>query len=261
MVHVDYRLLQIVHVFLLVRVLREPRHCLEAFVADAEERLHKTFNAVLQPQGEIPEAANYLALHILVDIGVHVVNHLLEEGSQSIRDATIVAPGEVREAVECRLESILLIEHIEPRDSVLHIAIEEVHLDVLLEGEGHRADHVDPLRLAAVNLDVVVGELEHLDLRVVLELHVGGEREHAGVDDGDELVEDDALVPHLGLGVLVVELHQVLEEHLDHRLLHGPKDDVHDEQDDLLVRLLVQVLLEVAGEDRHQRFQDLVGVR
>ena len=193
-----------------------------------------------------------MALHILIDIGVHVMNHLLEERSQSISNATIVAPGEVRQAVERCLEGILLIEHIESLDSIDYISIEEVHLDVLLKGERHGADHVDPLRLAPVNLDVVVGELEHLDLRVVLELHVGGQREHAGVDDGDELVEDDTLVPHLGLGVLVVELHQVLEEHLDHRLLHRPEDDVHDEQDDLLVRLLVQVLFEVAGEDRHQ---------
>lgn len=99
------------------------------------------------------------------------------------------------------------MEHVQALDCIAYVAIKQLYLDIFLEGEGDGADHVNPLRFAAMEFDVVVGELEYFDFGFILELDIGGEGEHAGVDDGDELVEHDALVPHLGLSVLVVQLH------------------------------------------------------
>ena len=133
MVHVDYRLFQIVDVLFLIGVVGVPSNCLETFVADAEESFHEALHAVLQAQREIPEAANYLTFNIFIDISVHIMNHLLEKRSQSIGNPAIIASGKISQAIECRLKGIFLVQHIEPLDSVAYVSIEEIHLDILLE--------------------------------------------------------------------------------------------------------------------------------
>ena len=188
------------------------------------------------------------------------MHQFLEKWRKPISDSAIVASCEISEAVESCLEGILLMRHIESLNGVSNVSIEQIDLDILLKRQSHCADHIDAFGFTPVQLDVIVGELEHLDLRIILELHVGGQGEHARVYDGNELVENYGLVSYLSLRVLVVQLHEVLQQHLDHGLLCRTEDDVHYQQDYLLVCLLVQVLFQVSREDRHQRFQNLVRV-
>lgn len=64
-----------------------------------------------------------------------------------------------------------------------------------------------------------------------------GERQHAGVDDRDELRVDDLQIVDLdrAAGIAGVEGDEVLDEHIQHVFFASGHNDVHNDDYDLLV--------------------------
>lgn len=214
---------------------------------------------VLEGQREVAEASEDLGLELPVDVALHVLDELAEDGAHLLGDGLLVAARDVRDALQGGLEDGLLLDLHEAVVDHPPVLLEVVLEEVALEADGRRADQVDAFRVDPVDPDVRVDEVNHLPPEVVVDA-VLGQREHAGVDDGDELGVDDLEVDDLDVvvGVAGVDGDEVLDEHRQHVLLARGHHDAHHDDDDLLVGVALLAVVQVQRELLDQLLQDAV---
>ena len=163
--------------------------------------------------------------------------------------------------MQCGLEDCLLIDLHQPVIDHLPVLLEMVLEEFSLEADGCSTYQIDAFRLHSVNVDMRVYEIDHLPSQAIV-YAVLGQRQHAGMDECNELGVDDLQIYDLDMvvGIAGVYRDKVLDEHRQYVFFYCGHDYAHNYDDDLLVGIAFLSVVQVAGEFLDQTLKDAIGL-
>lgn len=258
-VHLDQCLLELLSIGPFLFLLGEGVDCLKAVLCDFNDGIQVVLRIPFESQGQISETFQDIGFKFTVYWLLHIVHQHPEDFHYLVGHVLVVVAGDVRNAGKRSLEERLLLDLRQSLHNVLPINIHLV-LEVLAVAGRRSADHVDPLGLNAIVANVGVDEAEDLILEGWLGSSLLADSQQTGVNETDEVVQDDVLVSHVPATEDLVLLDQMGHQFVNKRHVGGADHYIDDDQDNFFQSFHAAALLQCPQKHAHESFELILGV-